>query len=80
MELGPIVTQLPLVYILVMAFYGMLFAFGEVNRRVEPSRRFTIIIALILANLLTGNLIFLLIGSYGAAWKMTIRQQRKNNE
>lgn len=79
MELELLAKQIPLFYIIGMVFYGIIFSFREISIRIVPERRFSAIAVLLLLNLLLGNIIFLLIGTYGAAYTMTLKELEKKD-
>ena len=79
MEIPQILGNLAQFYIITICFYGMLFGFREIsnNPKIRPDLRLPYIVVFLLLNLMTGNLIFLIVGVYGAAWTTTERQERK---
>ena len=67
------------IYIVLLVFYGMVFALAEIttNKNIPQAKRLPAIIILVLLNIVTGQLLFLLIGIYGAAWTQTRMQKKK---
>jgi len=77
MDLISLAKEIPLFYIITMVFYGIIFSLQQIDKRFRPNQRFQAVVVLLLLNLVLSNVIFLLIGTYGAAFTMTKLQMEK---
>jgi uncharacterized integral membrane protein len=79
MDIGPVVGNIALFFIIAMEFYGLSFALRFITQsgRINKKDQLPVIVVFLLVSFMTGNLILLAVGIWAAAWTQTEYQKRK---